>query len=650
MDLRAKMAVTTAKIERTWDIDSFMARITTLAAHKRAFRLAYKPHFIQRITQSDRVSFADCEAHKTMQLRLGCSVADAGYHIDTHILFPLWPVYNTTHPSDESQSLFYDIIIFPSLRSVCPNDVLHHHPGDYSEVEGKASVKREINIARSGYPIDPKYIAPHRHLAAFWSEVLRRLSNGPRNFRDPILILAGHDLKLITKESTAGEARARFLNALEDLYDTRQEIMPPQEAWLDFGAEDVPIDVDHDESLTLLRKTSCLESWESHFHCPRGKAPCARPSRFPFMMTNQAASMSVKLTPTNQLRQSGDLAYHKSYNVYKGLFSTAVKKHGPFDNIHLEALGLSQSQLERWATANVHDQAVGRDPDAPNELGARTKAAQIAVYEHAKGRIAGVLSQDRRNFGVRQEYRCTLRLFSRLTLDLDPVVHNLWDSPSGAGEHRNFWVLPTRELNEFVALSTNRWLLFLEALASRSLKGPEGLHVAPEAEQNMSSVLVSALIRLLGLSSGGIEPLRCRSLWLRSWKRRDASRQDLDSLGSDDDFPDESNDGDLPPEREVTGLALRDSLERYGVAWLPREMFNWDPFSSFTRGALRRLALALDLHGFQQIFHATKGIQEKLSRQSLETSLLRQIIKSAPHPIPPEHHVYVIAAELVIRS
>lgn len=35
--------------------------------------------------------------------------------------------------------------------------------------------------------------------------------------------------------------------------------MPAREAWLDFGAKDIPINVDPNELLTLLRKTPCLE-------------------------------------------------------------------------------------------------------------------------------------------------------------------------------------------------------------------------------------------------------------------------------------------------------------------------------------------------------------------------------------------------------
>ena len=63
-------------------------------------------------------------------------------------------------------------------------------------------------------------------------------------FCEPILVVIGHNLKLAFQRTSSAEARAAFLNCLNTCYDTREEYMPLHKMWLDFGAEDVPIQVD----------------------------------------------------------------------------------------------------------------------------------------------------------------------------------------------------------------------------------------------------------------------------------------------------------------------------------------------------------------------------------------------------------------------
>ncbi|KAJ9649808.1 hypothetical protein H2199_000587 [Coniosporium tulheliwenetii] len=59
-------------IDRRWDVDSFIARVTTLAVHRGGFDLAYRPPFLRRITQNQRVRINGHHIHKLKQLRLGC--------------------------------------------------------------------------------------------------------------------------------------------------------------------------------------------------------------------------------------------------------------------------------------------------------------------------------------------------------------------------------------------------------------------------------------------------------------------------------------------------------------------------------------------------------------------------------------------------
>ena len=135
-------------------------------------------------------------------------------------------------------------------------------------------------------------------------------------------MVISHNLKLAFQRTSSAEARAVFLNYLDTYYNTREEYMPLHKTWLNFSAEDMPIQVDQQEGITLLHKSPYLEHWLTHFHYPQSRASRATASQFPFMLTQDAASMSVKLHNKNQLHNKGGLTYHKAYNLNKDLFWT----------------------------------------------------------------------------------------------------------------------------------------------------------------------------------------------------------------------------------------------------------------------------------------------------------------------------------------
>ena len=76
------------QIRRRWDIDSFIARVTTLAAHRGGFNLAYRPPFLRRITQNPRIRIQGYKVHKLKQLRLGEGLAAGGFGYECHVFFP----------------------------------------------------------------------------------------------------------------------------------------------------------------------------------------------------------------------------------------------------------------------------------------------------------------------------------------------------------------------------------------------------------------------------------------------------------------------------------------------------------------------------------------------------------------------------------
>ena len=135
----------------------------------------------------------------------------------------------------------------------------------------------------------------------------------------------GHGLKTQTQRDNMVDMFTDFTNLTLPGLDLSK--MPETEFWVDLGIEDVPLT----SEVTLLRKESCLRNYERHFW--KGEANHYTSSdNFPFMMTRDASSKSVTLTPSNPLSAQGGISYIKVYNINKDLFATPFKTYDTFDN------------------------------------------------------------------------------------------------------------------------------------------------------------------------------------------------------------------------------------------------------------------------------------------------------------------------------
>lgn len=390
------------RIMRTWDVDSFLARATTLAVHKGGFHLAYRPPFLRRITQNQRVLFNGYAIHKLKQLRLGHGVMSGGSNYNCHLILPHMSLGHdeSTHLSSATQAVWIDEIVLPALRASCPPDVLQHHPRSFADATGKTTVKKEIHPQGSSAFIDLRYIVPERFLRAFWTEILQRCNrrredqtSAQTEFRDPFLVITAHDLKLLTKRDTASEARTDFVQHLQQCFHWHSDNFPSQDCWLDFGLEDTPLTTRHDSAVTLLRKTACLRDWSHQFRCPTHVSALIITRIFPWALTRDASTASVELRGSNDLRNRGQMIFHKSYSLHKDLWATSMKGMQPFGNTQLEALEYSQELLDRWYAA-------------AKQFNPRKREWLVKVLQRTKNRISAALSAFMNiNFGVRQEYR-----------------------------------------------------------------------------------------------------------------------------------------------------------------------------------------------------------------------------------------------------
>ncbi|KAI4192821.1 MAG: hypothetical protein LQ350_008558 [Teloschistes chrysophthalmus] len=633
-----------------WDVDSFIAHVTTLAVHKHAFNFSYCPPFLQRITQNQRILINGYKAETLKQLRIGSSCADKGYGYNTHVLFPHMKrssKFESTYVDNARQRIWIDRIILPALQEIIKAcKITLRHPQSWKHAYGQAHSSREDGQG-SGHGMDAWFPIPARYLASFWREVLVR-ANGIPEFRNPTLVLSAHGLKstATSTDEDPSYTRRDFLNHLEYLFDLSPEILPPREAYLDLGLEESP-EGPAAPSVTLLWKESCLQAWKDLFDDPDSNAHCRTVSLYPFMATRDAASMSVEIGANNSLRLHSDCAYQKGYNIIKDLWTTLKKDILPFCNTQFEALGLQQSELDHWASINRRGtDAYGNIPAGPEAAEATqqvwSKARLIESYSQVKQRIAEAIEealQNRVSCGVRQEFRITLLLFQQLDFSswtsvplqpiqysrarLDPTMSadnigrrrtrgNLYDTAvygsSAASAHRPFYILDTADVLEFISCSTNRWLLPIEALIAQSRPAIQK-EIAPVTSQRLHSNMISVLFRILRLTFGGVAPEQFPRLWLDEWKARRPR-------------PGRPRDG---AERRF-GLNLRSIFTKYGIISLPRTEFLWENLPVLPVHVAKRIQIK---NAFQGQFKIERNIASRMDFQDRVIGTIRDRLRDA---------------------
>jgi hypothetical protein len=603
------------KIQRSCDVDSFLARITTLHAHRGGFNLGYYPPFVRRITQDQQIRIQGRKVHQLKNLRFGSGVFSQGFNYDCFVFFPRMPTkMNTdTHPTDVQQAFWIDRIVLPALRESCPNHVIQHHPRSFAEAKARAQVKQEALMKGTKQALDPRYLIPEEFLAGFWSEVLERVrtmdTEQGNEYQDLFLMVIGHDLKLVHGALSGDQTRARFFRYIDTCFRFQPDIFPVEDCWLDLGWEDTPIDTG--KAITLLRKPCCLRHWTNQFQSPEGRTAKLDSQLFSWCLTRDAGSARVELGYTNVLRAKGGMAYHKAYSLHKDVLATPIKGHVPFGPKWFEGLAFSQDSLDRWAEAN--------------QLGSsgsgRQKRQELIKAEIAtKNRLfQAIITAVKTNFGARQEYRINVELFRSLDLTDDVLI----DSISGQleeGTHRPYWILTTESVHQFIWVEIKRWLLGVEFLASRADGGSPGSTKPGQTQSGqelVDSVTMAALLRSLRVSLAGDDPSTKHELWRDTYPGKRLVKDDSRARGF---------------RWEETGLTRRGlnyqhSLDTYGVAWLPDDLMHWESLT-FKREFYK--VVAFRQNGVASSFHQAGHVQRVIERDELILSRLKERLEPLP--------------------
>ena len=548
------------------------------------------------------------------------------------------------------QQVWIDEIIIPALEMVCDIKTVARLPASWADAQSRAHTYDEVRLA-TRWPIDQYNPIPCVELRDFWSQVLIRANRRPE-FSQPTLMIIAHGTKslLNVRGANPDQLRGDYIAHLDSIFDRSSALMPPSETYLDLGFDDSP---DGGE-VTLLYKTHCLKDWAKIFECPRNPRRLVKDDVYPWMMTRDAASITLELQSKNDLRRLEHIVLPKAYNVVFNLFHSPAKDVLPFINSSFEALGFTQAEIDRWATINRHGADAYMDLDDPENptQPALTKARMIEQYLALKARLSHSITgasrcivpsrnpnepeneQPAKNFGVRQEVRISLEVFLKLdfsTWDIQasrPLMPHTGASPtmptgqSGTNvAHQPFWILHTPDVLKFISAQTNRWLLPLEALIAESKPVPG--QVAPNAElQHLYHGTIAILLRTLRMTFGGQKPEQFQALWKGEWKERVKATSTAPFTQRDEGTA-------RTKKRRCHGLDYQSILARNGVISLP-QLFLWEGLPNLRPDASKKLGLRT---AFQDHFHVQRDIARLVSRQDRVFAGVRQMAQDCvAHP------------------
>lgn len=284
--------------------------------------------------------------------------------------------------------------------------------------------------------MDMLHYIPEQYLEGIWPYMGQNTDHPDlQQFRDMFVVLSAKNIKLGKIVDIRG-LPLRITTHLRQILDWPKADLT--RTWIDVGVEDTAL---HD-SHTFLWRRRCLEAWtESLKHSD--SHPLISSELFNFNLTEQAGSGRVELARAHPLRKQGIL-YAQRYNINKDIFSTASKgDHGLFGEPHLEGLLVHHPylMLGLWLLGEVRLPGLRLRQNLRHSLDKSEKQ-----FEAVKSRDSNCLGKlSRTNFGVREEYRITWDLFTRL----NPCT------AQPRGLHRPFWVLQTGEVNRFMRWEFN---------------------------------------------------------------------------------------------------------------------------------------------------------------------------------------------------
>jgi hypothetical protein len=356
-------------LKRRWDVDSVMFRTTTLGVFNEGVELCFFPPFDRSIKQDPNVTFNGCKVHDCKNLLLAYGGASL-IRWDCHLVLPKIQKtsrFDTRQLTHEQMAFWVDKILLPAVRAVCDGDKTNHLPRTFAEVRNRAYTRGEttvvnhyqkagptdgsvetvgIGLSRAGKYASIGCYLQQEDLDEVWKEVLATIQRGLASdsdarfadFEGCFLVVSSHGTKMATKgrDHTLNSARTKFKALFDRAFDTRPEIIPREDFYIDNGHEITP---DKGSGVVLLRTTECLQHLGNSYVCQTSGMKKISQDNWKWALTKDAGTTKITTTKTNSLR-TGGFADMKAYNLNKDIFVGLERSLPPFGEIKLEGLTL----------------------------------------------------------------------------------------------------------------------------------------------------------------------------------------------------------------------------------------------------------------------------------------------------------------------
>ena len=611
-------------LKRRWDVDSVMFRTTTLGVFNEGAELCFYPPFDRSIKQNPNVTFHGCKIHDCKNLLLAYRGASM-IRWDCHLITPNLPKtsrLDTRQFTDKQIAFWTDKILLPAIRRVCDSDKTNHLPRSFAEAHDKAWTRGEttvvnhyqragptdgstetvgLGLSRAGKHSSIGCYLQQEDLEEVWKEVLTIIQHGLasesdamfKDFNDCFLVVSSHGTKMATKgrDHTLSSAKTKFRTLFDRAFDTRPEIIPREDFYVDNGHEITP---EKGSDLVLLRKTGCLDHLRTSYACQTSGTRKVSQDSWKWALTNDAGTTKIVTSKTNSLRQGG-LVDVKAYNINKDIFIGLDRGLPPFGEVKLEGLAFDPDVLNRWLEHNKQGSS------QHGGAGPRTRETLLDILRQIKRRLDNALRTTKHEtFGVRAEERMNIELFDLLQEPDSTWLEDITVEEVEA-RHLPFWILPADHVEAFWRSEIDRWLFgFERQIATVNSKD----HQINSQQQFINSATAAIFLRTLQNVPSKGSTGRPLQLWRSEYETKETKMTVSGGL-----------------RRQGTkryGLGFEDSLKAWGMPYIDVDLLLW--------GVLAIKPSKLGKTAFSNSFGFELGFKKKVRQLGKDASKASEVL------------------------
>lgn len=658
---------------RQWDIDSIWLGATGLQAIRppNNFRLSFLPSLALNLSCDQVLQPHGLDLAKTRHIKFG-TFNTHSVHFSVFLFFPCAAPDSTSATRNalslERQKDLYDHIIIPAACEAISDPCRQEIPRTYDIAYAKSRSFQEkpgnnrwraddVNRA-----VHLQYTIPAEDLPLFWTLVVSKADEFQLTtksgetvpyFKGPRLLFQSHDLKNTFGKETLNASLDDFESAVLQALDPVH--LDIHSCWIDIGARDyVASDPPHSTArrgpFTVLWKSQC----HSHLHeqisriAPESRSDAVKFQKFLLRDIGDYQVKAKRTRATNpghpHERRPGVIRA-KAYSCHKELFSVMFSDYEIFGSSFLPLLALSEGMLSDLSANNR-----GRR-QASNTTQIR-RGALLKAWEANKRHLRATSNTTAlANYGIRKEMTFRLDVILRMwhrgyfEPNRSPHVGNrsfkVLDASTDGG-HDPFWVVSTRDMNDFVFTQTARFILPLDHLfqkaSLRTTISPPALILAFYTAQLFCRLLTYALASKERFSYDNW-------IWLPQWTVQTRRKPNTRLL------------------LERRGLGLGMAIEDSGMLWIPPSSLDWYgghialevlvqlyiPRNPFQRGLVSQMSIqrftvskvAIEVCLRQLLQHARSEFEH--GRRHTAEELVERVLRLATEEVARAYHQHMLS-------